>query len=344
MPVASAVMSAPDTPGRRPSGAAARGGSRPATVAHGGAGIRLGDAIAGRRRELGLSRRQLAERAALSYPFVAELERGSKSPSTASLSSLATALELTVAQLVGAAEVPGAADRCESGHSRRHPGGHDAPVVPAPPSTPERPVPSLRASDEAGADLGRFVRDIVRDELAAAEDRRHEAAGGEDAGGGNGGTARRPRSALERGLAGEVLDTVRHLLGDDTVAVDDQGDIPVPRDGTMLFVRLLDGPSSVLVFCPVLVDLPPTLPLLERLNELNEGVRFVRFCSTENGVVVDLEMFGEFFEPPMLPLAIRAVAGAAARFGPELREVFGGRLFLDAERAADERRDTAGYL
>src|SRR6185503_20113819 len=162
-------MAAPERPGRRPTRAPARRVARPPAVApgvHGGG--RLGDAIADRRRELGLTRRELADRAALSYPFVAQLERGRKAPSTASLSSLATALELTVAELVGAAGEPGAlplpvaADR-----------GGRGPDDPAP---TERAVPSLRGRESGGAEteLRRFVRDIVRDELAAAEGRRDE--------------------------------------------------------------------------------------------------------------------------------------------------------------------------
>ena len=211
-----------------------------------------------------------------------------------------------------------------------------------PPFPTDLPVPALRAAEEAGAelaDLGRFVRGIVRDELAAEERRRRL----EGAGPKGSGTGRR-RSARAGTLAGEVLEAVHELVGDEAVVVDDQGDIPVLREDAMVFVRVLDEPASVLVFCPVLVEVPVTPVLLERLNELNEGVRFVRFCATEGGVVVDHEVFGDFFERDMLGMAVRAVGGAAARFGAELQEAHGGRLFLDAERARDARPNTAGYL
>jgi hypothetical protein len=236
-----------------------------------------------------------------------------------------------------AAPDPARAASMAAGSSRpdagRDPAGASSPL------SPDLPVPGLRGAAEAGAelaDLGRFVRGIVRDELAAAEHRRTE--------GGSAAIAPRRRSARSGSLAGEVLEAVHHLVGDDAVVVDDQGDIPVVRDDAMLFVRVLDDPASVLVFCPLVVELPPSPALLERLNTLNEGVRFVRFCATEGGVVVDHEVFGDFFERDMLLLAIRAVAGAAARFGPELQLDFGGRLFLEAERAREGRPDTAGYL
>jgi hypothetical protein len=211
-----------------------------------------------------------------------------------------------------------------------------------PPLTPDAPVPALRGSEESGAelaDLDRFIRGVVRDELAAAEDRRRT----------EGGAARGPARGRHRpprasSLAGEVLEAVHDLVDDEAVVVDDQGDIPVLRDEAMLFVRVLDEPPSVLVFCPLLIDLPSTPALLERINELNEGVRFVRFCATEDGVVVDHELFGEAFERDALPFVVRAVAGAAGRFGPELQAAFGGRLFLDAERARDTPSNMPGYL
>ena len=40
-------------------------------------------AIAVRRTELGLKRKDLAERSSLSYPYVSELENGTKEPSAA---------------------------------------------------------------------------------------------------------------------------------------------------------------------------------------------------------------------------------------------------------------------
>lgn len=52
----------------------------------------LGEAIQRRRGELGLSRRELAEAAGLSYPYLSELETGRKRGSPDSLRALAAAL------------------------------------------------------------------------------------------------------------------------------------------------------------------------------------------------------------------------------------------------------------
>lgn len=59
----------------------------------------LGKAVELRRRELGLKRRELAERAHLSYPYISEIENGVKEPSAKALRQIAEALEMKVAEL-----------------------------------------------------------------------------------------------------------------------------------------------------------------------------------------------------------------------------------------------------
>ena len=65
----------------------------------------LGKAITMRRTELGMKRTKLAEIAALSYPYLSEIENGRKQPSAEKLRSLAAALEMDVVDLMGLAEV-----------------------------------------------------------------------------------------------------------------------------------------------------------------------------------------------------------------------------------------------
>lgn len=60
----------------------------------------LGTAIAVRRAELGLKRKELAVRAKLSYPYVSELEKGTKEPSARALQQLADALEMSRTELM----------------------------------------------------------------------------------------------------------------------------------------------------------------------------------------------------------------------------------------------------
>ena len=64
----------------------------------------IGKAIVIRRTELGLSRNDLRDRTGLSYPYVAELEKGAKRMSAASLDAVSGALELRPAELLAMAD------------------------------------------------------------------------------------------------------------------------------------------------------------------------------------------------------------------------------------------------
>ena len=64
----------------------------------------LGRAIQSLRAERGLKRRKLAERAGLSYAYLAEIENGKKEPSTRILDAIAQALGIRLPELMEVAE------------------------------------------------------------------------------------------------------------------------------------------------------------------------------------------------------------------------------------------------
>lgn len=77
----------------------------------------LGKAIAVRRAELGLKRKDLAARAQLSYPYVSELEKGTKEPSARALQQLADALEMSRTELMALSDkYAGVADSSPQRH------------------------------------------------------------------------------------------------------------------------------------------------------------------------------------------------------------------------------------
>jgi transcriptional regulator with XRE-family HTH domain len=61
---------------------------------------RLAEILVDRREALGLSRKELAYRSGLSYPYVSQLESGDREPSMDGLAKLAGALETDVSELV----------------------------------------------------------------------------------------------------------------------------------------------------------------------------------------------------------------------------------------------------
>lgn len=134
---------------------------------------RLGRAVASRRGALGLKRKDLAERAHLSYPYISEIENGLKEPSAKAQRQIAEALDLSVAELaalteevganLGMSPAPPVATRAthlsEATFSRGRP-------------TRPSPVEEARGARDLGyaapaASIGSpdVVRDVVREEL-----------------------------------------------------------------------------------------------------------------------------------------------------------------------------------
>jgi len=131
----------------------------------------LGKAITIRRVEMGLSRNDLRDRCGLSYPYVAELEKGTKSPSARALEAIAGALEMRPHELMARAE------RLADAETRPHEAESSTPSA-APPdwfgpaSAPTRGSRPLLASlgarlpaAPAGPVTEERVREIVREEL-----------------------------------------------------------------------------------------------------------------------------------------------------------------------------------
>lgn len=307
----------------------------------------LGRAITIRRLELGFTRQALATRAGLSYPFVSEIERGSKVPSSASLTALAHALDLTPGALLGRAETLRAGDDTASageGHRR----------VPRGLAVSRRvDPPGVGSGTDTAAALAEVVRAIVRDELLrqpparGRSQRPPSGVGGEHAGltsSTDRGRSTDAATLTEAGVRVQVLAATQAMLGNEAMDYDSEGDLPIRRGEVMLFIRILDDPLSVLVFSPVLAGVAESVGLLERLNALNANMHFVRLCLTHGGIVVDLEVPAEVFVPALLESACRAVAEASEAVGTDLQRDFGGRLFFGEDEPSPGRRMTAGYL
>ncbi|HVB75360.1 MAG TPA: helix-turn-helix transcriptional regulator [Ktedonobacteraceae bacterium] len=61
---------------------------------------RFGEAVRKRRKELNLSQEDFAERAELHRTYISDIERGTRNISLENIEKLATALDLTLSQLI----------------------------------------------------------------------------------------------------------------------------------------------------------------------------------------------------------------------------------------------------
>lgn len=103
-----------DGPGSGPSG---RASGPPSSLGDKDRYAELARLLRDRRRQLGLTRRELIEATGLSYPYVAQLEGGYRAPSLATAGKLAEALGLTadrIAEAAGAAEGSGSSREPDS--------------------------------------------------------------------------------------------------------------------------------------------------------------------------------------------------------------------------------------
>jgi len=98
-----------------------------------GFGEALGRTIKVLRTDLGLRRRELAERAGISYSYITEIENGNKPPSASVLDPIATALGVRMSELMHMAE-----GRMDAQSNERNL-----------PSAEEEPVDDLRRASSA---------------------------------------------------------------------------------------------------------------------------------------------------------------------------------------------------
>lgn len=127
-----------------------------------------------------------------------------------------------------------------------------------------------------------------------------------------------------------VESTIKELLGLEQLQVEADGAIPIRRGSTAVWVRLLDeDPPTLSVFSPMLQGVSTSPALLERLNQINAGVRFARLFWVEDKVIVATELRAETLDKEEITTAVDVVSGAADHFDDLLRKEFGGDVLFE---------------
>ena len=127
----------------------------------------LATAIRVRKEELGMKRKDLAERSNLSYPYVSELEKGTKEPSARAFRQLAEALELSPTELLAMSERYAGTPTASPMLQQLVTEATAALTRGEPPLAPDIDVRTDRASatPDAPAELTEIITRIVRSEL-----------------------------------------------------------------------------------------------------------------------------------------------------------------------------------
>ncbi|HVW35474.1 MAG TPA: hypothetical protein VHL53_23280 [Acidimicrobiia bacterium] len=111
---------------------------------------------------------------------------------------------------------------------------------------------------------------------------------------------------------------------------DDEGRYHV-RVGTSGFiVEIVEfEPTLVRMWSPVVLDIEPSLELLETLNGLNGSGLGLRIFHTDEKVILATELVAETLAARELHFACHLIAGAAERLGPELVALYGGQTLFE---------------
>ena len=111
--------------------------------------------------------------------------------------------------------------------------------------------------------------------------------------------AKPPRRELELSrLRSQVLAAMRRITHDTELALDEDGDVPVP-------LRVFDEPRFVRVYCGLVPDLGDDEGILRRVHEINAGLPLARLLVLHGSVFIALDV-------PASPLVAAHVVQACA--------------------------------
>lgn len=117
-------------------------------------------------------------------------------------------------------------------------------------------------------------------------------------------------------------------------SVDNTGDFMVPYGSTITWIRPMswkEGRTLVRVWSITNVDMDVNADLTRFLVTTNARLAFGGLHLNEDrpSVIVAHALLGDYLNRAELKVAVAAVAGTADRFAPEIKQRFGGKLFME---------------
>jgi hypothetical protein len=126
--------------------------------------------------------------------------------------------------------------------------------------------------------------------------------------------------------------TLMEAYGLPAVQRDQDGDIPLRRGSTVLFVRPHDGKSPFLeIFAPLVLDCVMSPAVYEAVNTINLQVPMAKAVVAGDGgqIVLSAQLLTNTLSTAEFLLAVDLVSHAADHFDTLLEKQFGGRTLLE---------------
>ena len=142
-----------------------------------------------------------------------------------------------------------------------------------------------------------------------------------------------------------VEQTLARYLGLEKVQVWEDGTIPIRAGSTVVNVRLVEGEGDkplLQVYSPLVHEIERTPALLERLNEMNTQMAFTRAFWANRQVILAMDLLAETLDEEQVSHACSYVSLAADHWDEALKKDFGGELFFDGERPAEDAEKVSG--
>ena len=159
----------------------------------------------------------------------------------------------------------------------------------------------------------------------------------------------RPKGEPEKVIA--VRELIEGKLGEmvDGYAADEQGNYVLGVASARVFIVptwLENGASVVRVFAITNLDVPVTAELTSYLLEKNLEFVFGGFAlDVGHGAIwFNHNVLGDFMAPEEIEATIAAVAQTADRFDDEIKDRFGGRLYVETPESVVPSPTSPGYL
>lgn len=126
---------------------------------------------------------------------------------------------------------------------------------------------------------------------------------------------------------------MQEMLEAEELVVQPNGDIGVRTDSGGYTARVLKrgGTPHIEVYSILLTEIDKDPGLLEKLNDVNEGLSHVRVFWSDQRVIVAGELVGPTAEGDGLSCLCDEVAHAVDRHAGEIKAVFGGLQLSDRE-------------
>lgn len=145
-------------------------------------------------------------------------------------------------------------------------------------------------------------------------------------------------------LRAQVRKVLERVLGVDDLVVDPDGDIPIPSQASLTYVRVFNDAPVVRVFSPILWAFGEPADIEETVNDINRHTNWVK-AVWENGVVVLFsDVVGDPLAESQLAAAVQSVVRRADEMGPVLQQKYGGRTAFGAPQPPRQTPPIGGYL